>query len=207
MGVMTNVVELVVRGSVATTGSGSKAFNNVFHYRLSSGTADVPSAVGAAFNTNVWAVIAARLSSLYTGVQIDCRMLDDAFQQYVTDGTPANGAVTGSRYPTEIAVTYLLRTATRGKSYRGSKHFGPVATSDTLNDELTATAATAWAAVTTALKAALTPGFGTWKPCVVSRTLSQLRTNPTTIVGDDITDAILNKTLGTMRRRKEKTVR
>ena len=41
----------------------------------------------------------------------------------------------------------------------------------------------------------------------MSRTLSQLRENPTLIIGAQVSAVLLNKTVGTMLKRKEKTVR
>lgn len=208
MPTLTSVVEIVVKGTVTTTGAGAKNFANIFHYRKTTGGANqTPAAVCNQFLTDVWAVVAPLLSDQYIGSESMARYLDDALEQYSPGNVPDSGAVTGDRLPTDMAAVYLLRTGTRGKSFRGSKHFGPIAESATTGDQLSTAAVTAWAAVTTALADSITVGTETYVPVIVSRTLSQLRTNPTTIIGADVTAALLNKTIGTMRRRREATVR
>jgi hypothetical protein len=102
----------------------------------------------------------------------------------------------------------LLRGTQRGKNFRGGKRLCPVATAFALKDELSAAGITAAALVNGYIAATLTTANGsTMIPFVLSRNLSQLRVNPTTIVGSDLISVLTNKTLGTMRRRKEKTVR
>jgi hypothetical protein len=206
---LTNVVEIVVKGTCATTGSGTKNIYNVFHYTWVSGAAPVSAAnVLVAFLAGPWTQIAAALSSAYTGVESDTRMMDDALSQYTVGSVPASGGVAGARLPTATAVVFLLRSLTRGKSYRGSKHFGPIAEAHQTNDELNATGLGLWNPISVQLTNTVNPSDGSiWAPCVLSRVLSQTRTNPTTLVGSRITTALLNKTLGTMRHRKEKTVR
>lgn len=206
----TNVVEIVIQGTVPTTGSGTKNIYNVFHYQYSAGGGGPASAqaVGNAFVAAVWAAIAAQLSVAYTGVACLARYLDDATQQFVTCNVPASGALAGARLPTTSTVVFLLRSNTRGKNYRGSKKFGPIQEAQQLNDELTVAGATAWTTVGTNLPISITAvGGAVYLPCVLSRSLSQLRKNPTQIQTSLVNSALLNKTLGTLRRRKEKTVR
>lgn len=211
MSIQTGVLEFLIKGTVATTGSGTKNFFNVFHYR--SNTIPVPDSKVAVLNfflSAIWSLAGASLSSAYTGVESDVRLLDEATDQYAVGNVPASGAVAGARLPTDVSASVLLRTSLRGKNYRGAKRFGPLASSDVVNDEITAAAITAhWAALIAALSGGMTGGglSGTYTPIVVSRFKSQLSVDPTTIDGAPITAALLNKTVGTMRRRKEKTVR
>lgn len=208
MPTLTNVYEIQIAGLVGVTGGGSKRIMNVFHYaKVTGGINPSPQSVAASFVTNVWSVIGPLLSVDYTGEFSTGRLLDDPLSTALTSTVPDDGAVTGDRLPVDMAAVYLLRTGTRGRNYRGSKHFAPLAESATTKDELNATAVTAWAAVTTALLLDLSVGGETLTPCVVSKTLSQLTVGPTTIIGSLILDALLNKTVGTMRRRREKTVR
>src|SRR5262249_33292945 len=104
-------------------------------------------------------------------------------------------------------VTVRHKTAQRGKNYRGSKHLGPVAESDTLTDEIDPAMQAKWNSATIAISQSftITATGGIWSPCVVSRNLSQLKTDAYTIIGADVTQGILNLTIGTMRHRKEKT--
>jgi hypothetical protein len=207
---MTEVVELVVRGTSPTTGSGGKAILNVFHYRYSSGGAgpDTASNLASQWLTSVWANIVSLLSIDYTGVEVDFRRLDDAEEQYGVGTTPGSGTQALPRMPIDLALVYLLRSKTRGKSFRGSKHFGPIAQAHVTKDEINAAGITAWSAVAGYLTTSVTtPGGQVYIPVIVSKTLSTLKTNPTTIIGADVTAALQNKTIGTMRGRREATVR
>lgn len=205
------VVEIKVKGTAPTTGSGTKNLVNVFHYRLLSGpgTQQPTVDVGNRFIATVWSVIATALSVTYTGVETDARLIDDANNQDLLCNVPGNGAVAGTRLPMEDIVSILLRSSLRGRNFRGAKRFGPVANADFVNDELTAGAiAGHWGAVGPAIAGTmLVNGLGTYGPVILSKSLSQLEINPTTIICADITGALLNKTIGSMRRRKEKTVR
>ena len=95
----------------------------------------------------------------------------------------------------------------RGREFRGSKHFGPISDADQTGDEITPGKVAAWQAFAAVLAAPFSSITGTYQPVVVSRKLSQYQKDPTTIVGSDVNGVSVNLTLGTMRRRKEKTVR
>lgn len=212
MPVLTGVVEILIKGTVPTTGSGAKNIYNVFHFQSSSPpNVDSLGLIASEFVSQIWVNIAASLSSSYTGVESDCRLLDDATSQYVTGTVPTNGQVTGARMPSDISVAMLMRTTARGKNFRGGKRFGPIADGDVLGDELTAAAITAhWATTVVNVGNPISAGGGlsfSYRPVIVSRMLSQLAVNPTLITGAPVFSVLLNKTLGTMRKRKEKTVR
>ena len=208
MSTFTNCVEIIVQGTVPPSSGGTKNVFNVYHYRLSSGPMDTLTQIGGQFITLVQSFITAQLSADFTGNGLRIRLLDDALSQYLTIGYSTVGGIALPRLPNDVAIVLPLQCAQRGKSFRGSKHFGPVPTASVVKDELTATAVTAWNAIQTKLQNTfVSSGTSTYQPFVLSRTLSQLRTNPTTIIGSDVTTVLLNKTIGTMRRRKEKTAR
>lgn len=208
MPVATNVVEIIVQGTYPSTGSGAKNIFNVFHYRLLSGAVATATVVGNYFSVNLWSLIAANLSIDYTGVACTCRYLDDPTNVAVNCTTPASGGIALPRMPGEIAAVTPFRCVQRGRNFRGSKHFGPLATASVLKDELTAAAVTAWATAVSnmGLFIAVTSGQQ-YQPVVLSRNLSQLKVLPVSIVVSDIQTCLLNKTVGTMRKRKEKTQR
>lgn len=206
---ITNVVEISVQGAVTETGGTSKNIFNIFHYYQNPNQPSPPSAatVANAFIAGPWAGVLALLSIGYVGVQTVARYLDSSLNQYVTANAPGTGALALPRQPAQQAVVALFRTAIRGKSFRGSKHFGPLATAAVTGDEIAAASVAAWQAAMTALCNNITAGGQTYTPCVVSKTLSQLRVDPVTIYGAAKLTALTNKTIGTMRHRKEKTVR
>jgi hypothetical protein len=207
--VLTNVVEIIVEGTVLESGGTTKNIFNVYHY-FQNPTVPSPAtavAVANAFLTAVWAGVAAQLGTRYTGFQTLCRYLDLTTNPLLQANTPANGAPSTPSLPTQQAIVLPFRSATRGKNFRGSKHYTPVPSGNVTNDELNAGGVTAWTALLPSHVAQITAGGQTFSPCVVSRSLSQLRQDPVTIIGSTIVTALLNKTIGTMRRRKEKTVR
>jgi hypothetical protein len=203
-----NVIEFVVKGTLPTTGSGTKNVYNVFHYWNSSGLNNNPLTAAQTFNSAVQAVFAAQLSVDYTYVTTMSRFLDDATVQYLATNTNGiSGAIALPRLPSETAIVTPFVGVQRGKNFRGSKHFAGIPTASVTKDELNAGAVAAWATVVSALAATINDGGATYQPIVLSRSLSQLRVNPTTLVGSLLSNVLLNKTIGGMRRRKEKTVR
>lgn len=204
-----NVVEIVVQGTCTETSGLLRNIWNIFHY-VQDPTLPNPAgpvAVANQFLAALWAPIASQLSVGYVGVTTWARYIDSALNAWQTAGVPANGALALPRLTSAVAVVTPLRTAFRGKQYRGSKHFGPVAAAQVVNDELTAAAVGTWGPLLAGLTAQLNVGGMMYSPCILSRTLSQLRQDPTNIQVAKVTTALLNKTIGTMRHRKEKTVR
>lgn len=205
---LTEVYEIQITGLVGLTGGGSKRVANVFHYtHYTTGTPASKASILSFFLTNVWNQIGPLLSVDYVGESSAIRIMDDPKDQFLAGAAPDSGAVTGDRLPNDMAAVFLLRTAQRGRNFRGSKHFGPIAESATTKDELSTAAVTAWGAVATALGATMTVSGEEYRPCVLSKTLSDLVADPSVLQGSLITQALLNKTIGTMRRRREKTIR
>jgi len=206
MPVLTNVYEIQAVGTLAETG-GIKNILNVFHYRLSAGAQDAYGQLLGDFETKVFSFVLAQLSADYTLTSLKIRKVDDATEQFTTSVTGGPGGIALPRLPGDLAIVTPYQCATRGKSFRGRKHFRGVPTASVLKDELTASAETAWLAVAVKLQNPFTSTTGTYQPVVLARVLSQLKTNPTTVVGSDVTAVLVNKTIGTFRRSKEKTQR
>lgn len=206
---LTNVVEIVVQGAVPETIGTSKNVFNVFHYTQNPTVAGPasPVAVANAFLSTVWGTIATALSVNWVGVACLARYLDSTLNLFQPAGVPGSGAAALPRLPNDTAVVTPLSCNVRGRNFRGSKHFSPIATAQVTSDELNGAGLALWNPVLPLLLGQITAGGQTFSPCVVSRSLSQLRQDPVTIVGAIITLVRLNKTIGTMRRRKEKTVR
>ncbi len=202
-------VEIIVQGSVATSGGGGKTFINTFHMQHVGGAGPAPTKaqIDTMFVTNIWSVIFPNLTTDWVGQQITVRFMDDSTDVPAVTSVPASGTDALPRLDSFSAAVLLLRTGLRGKSYRGSKHFGPLASSTVVKDELTNAAVTAWNAVLTAIQSVWNSGtLWNYQCAIFSKTKSPSLVNPTNLVVTPLDGAgRTNKTVGTMKRRKEKT--
>jgi hypothetical protein len=197
-----------MRGLIAAGGSNAVRTNFVFHYRrLATAVNPDKAALEGAFNTAVATPIAAALNTDWSASLHDVRWVNDAEDAYASITATEAGMITGDRLQTFAAAYLLLRTGKRGKKFRGSKHFGPMSESDIGDDVFNATALGRLEAIKTAMLLTLTDGTGNqWKLTCLSRSLSQLSTNPTTVVTNDVTQILVRESIGTMRSRKVDSV-
>lgn len=201
-------VEAAVKGHIINNdGVTRKQIVNVFHYNRGTKIgAPTLATFEAAFVAKLQADYAACLSVALVGDVVTCRFIDSPTLIAMDFATPFPGAVGGDNQPSNESAYMLLRSDTRGKHYRGSKHFGPIAESSTLNQELAAGVLAAWATFATHVNDIITDATGTtWFPIVLSRTLSDLTVTPASLVYALITNVFTSKTLGTMRHRKERS--
>lgn len=203
-----NVAEITMQGTMAAGGSNTIPTAFVFHYlRASTVPAISKTNVEAEFEAGPVVALLAALNNRFTQTQNLVRWVNDAqdlFQSFTRSGV---GAVTGDSMPSDNAIFMNLRSALRGQSYRGGKHFGPASESDSVDDILAGGGLTNWQAVQTALGTPLVDSDGnTWNLCVLSRKLSQLTVNPTTVVANEVVQVLLNKRVGTLKSRKAKSV-
>ncbi len=203
--------EIVMRGIAAGGGSNPANINFVFHYRrVAVSVNPSKTALEAAFNAGPTPPILLLLNARYTQSRNDIRWLNDAEDPYVPTARAGVGGVAGDSLSTFDAAFVLLRTALRGRRFRGSKHFGPMSEADitTANDDVwNAATLVRLGNVATALLVPLTDATGNvWNLSVVSRFLSQLQTNPTNVVSNDVTQALVNKRVGSLNNRKVKSV-
>jgi len=203
--------EIAVNGLVAAGGSNSRKAQSIWHYRRTAvSLAPSKSALYAIFASSVIPLLRACLNTRYTGVNVGIRWIDDALDQYTFFTNTGAGTVTGDSMPTTEAAFLLFGTGLRGKSYRGGKHIFPLAESATTtgtDDVLNAGALVYFGALAAQALLPLTDATpNTWNPVVVSRKLSQLRTNPTTVTANDVVSVSVNKRIGSMRHRKVASV-
>lgn len=203
-------VQIEIKGTAATGGSSVTPSINVFSYqRTTSVNPFTKVALNTIFQATVIAPLLAAMNVRYTPNLLTIRILDD-FNDYPTNFAVAGvGAIATDSLPSNEAVYLLLRTSLRGRNYRGSKHFGPASEVDTTNDLLVGAGLARWQAVQAAVLSNLVDANGnTWVPTVLSRNLSNLSLLPlASVVATQITDVLLDKNIGTMRRRRSVTVR
>jgi hypothetical protein len=207
--VLGSIAELNMFGSLGALGSNVKNVVNVFHYRLALIVLPpTKTALETAFNAGVGVNFLAAANVRFVQSQTTVRWIDDATDAPQSFARAGVGAIATDPLPTLDSVSMLLRTGKRGRNYRGSKHFAAVNEVDTTGDVLTGAGLARWQTLQTSVFATIVDGLGNnWVPSVLSRSLSQLLVNPTTIIANDVTQVLLNKNIGTMRRRKVQTVR
>ena len=202
------VAEIITRGLIAAGGSNAVRTNFVFHYRrLATAVDPTKAALTAIFRSTVVAPIAAALNVDWAASVHDVRWLNDATDPYLSTTGTEVGAVTGDRLQTFAAAFILLRTGLRGRNFKGGKHFGPMSESDIGDDIFNATAMGRLTDIATAMGTTLTDTTGNqWKLTLLSRSLSQLVTNPTTVVTNDVVQLLPRESIGTMRGRRVESV-
>lgn len=207
---MPQFAEIIVKGHAVDT-FGNKPIMNRYHYGLSapSGLATKLN-LWAAFNTQVMVPFGAAVNNAYIGDYATIRWVDDAQDPPVLVGAPPNGSGgAGDSLPLFNAVYVAMKTGIKGRIGRGSKHFSPISEADTLAGNLTDAAILAqWAALAGNLDVNFIDLAGlTWIPMVLSnKPPAQYLVNPVNVVANTVIAHILNKTIGKMSRRKEKTV-
>jgi len=205
---LVNTAEIVMKGLIAAGGSNAVPTAFVFHYRRLAVSVDpTKAALNTIFTSTVAAPIAAALNVDWAGTLHDIRWVNDATDQYASFTATEVGAITGDRLSSFTAAYILLRTGLRGRKFRGSKHFGPMSESDIGDDVYLAGTLTRLNTILTAMLTTLTDSTGNqWKLCILSRSLSQLVNNPTTVVTNDVTQGLVRASIGTMRGRKVTSV-
>jgi len=207
-----NYVEIVAQAYAVARGGGVKKFYNIYHFRRSATTFPLSkSNINTAFQASIGAAVLAALNVDYTQTANTLRFFENPLDEPLAIPESGVGAISGDRLPDFAAVVTQLKSGIRGKPYRGSKHYGPIAESDTTGDDLVSGAVTRFNAIITAIIAGFTDSDGNvWVPGIKGGvrfgSAAQYEVAPTTTVWTDIINGILNKSLGTMRRRKIQTV-
>lgn len=203
------VISIIHTGVMGEGGSNSVPVQNCYHFARSLTTASINRAnVFTAWKAAIGDKVILGLNERYTSQSVDIRCINDAEERASTHAFTDPGAIAGDCLPARNAVAMLLRSDTRGPWAKGSKHFGPISESDIGEDVLNAGALVVWNVVRAAILAGFTDSDGNlWKPTVVSPTYSQLAVNPTEVLHYPVIEVLLNKTVGTLRSRKVRTVR
>jgi hypothetical protein len=205
------VTEVHMLGLVASGGSTNKIADFVFHFRRTTTVNPiVKTAVETAFQAAIAVPVCAALNSRFVQTSSTVRWVNDALDPPFPVTRAIAGGVAGDGQAMHMAAYLLMRTGLRGRSYRGSKHFFPLSEADSTapnSDIMNAASLVLWGAVAAALAAGFTDAnANVWVPCILSRKLSKLVTNPTTVVTNDVTLVLINKRFGRMRRREVRSV-
>lgn len=181
---------------------------NIFDFRRATNwNGDTLANLTSAFKAIMNPMLPPQLSVAATAGNIACRWLDDPLSVYGGSDSMDAGGRSGDRLPLYNTVYMNLRTDVRGRNFRGSKHFAPIAESDTTADWLNAGGLTNWSDATSgvdSLRFMETVNSTVWELCVISTTLSDLTARPSVFVGATVTEVVLSPIIGTMKRRKEK---
>jgi len=203
-----NVVEIQLRGIITGGGAGEVRTNFVFHFRRTAVAVDpVKASINTAFQASISAPIAAALNEDWDASVNSVRYVNDALDAPAEFANSDTGAITGDRLASFATAYLLMRTNVRGRNYRGSKHLGPFSETDVTHatgcDIFNAGAVTRLTTICTAILAGFTDSTGNvWVPCILSRSLSELKDNPTTVITNDVTQVVPNKRVGSEVRRK-----
>jgi hypothetical protein len=201
-------VQINMKGVSASQGSTSHFADFVFFFSRPFGSAIVadPIKIEAAFQTNIAIPICNALNQRYTQSGNEVRFIDDALNATVLVPRALPGAIAGDSLPQHVSAYMLLKTAFRGKSFRGNKKFFPISESDSTAgtaDLLNAAALARWLTVGNAILAGITPvGGDLWTSQVFSRINSQVKVNPTQVQVVPVVTVLMNKRMGRMRKRE-----
>lgn len=199
--------EIVLAGVAAGKGSDPVNTFNVFQFRrTSSAPALSKTAIITAFTTAVGNVIAAAMNESWAMAYITARFMEDITDAPTQVIITTAGAITGDRLSCQNTVVVTLKTALRGRRYRGRKTFSPISESDTTAataDLINAAAITRFSAVGAAIVAGFTDAQGNvWVPCVCTKFGRDLTVTPAVIPSNDVVDYLLNKRIGRFRNRQ-----
>lgn len=203
--------ELVMNAFSVARGGAAKNIANVYQFYRTNGIGPrVKANVESAFQAAIGDVALLALNVDYTQTGTSVRWMDDATDAPVSFAEAGVGAIANDRSPDHVCATVQLHSGRRGWASRGSKHFGPISEDDTLGDVLDAGAIVRFQALADAILAGFTDTDGNqWLPIIVSRAVLShpvFSTNPTFWVWAQVTNVIVNHSLGSMRRRKIRTV-
>lgn len=203
--------EIVLKGHSIQSDTLERPFVNILHFKRTLNVSNSDeSALFDALDTALSATFMAALSEFYVGDFTRVRFMDDPMRAAIEVASLGNGLVEDDRAPNfDAVVTRKICGGARGRSFKGSNHWGPIAESSTTKDRLSIAGAIVWSAFNDALNGIAQDGLSAsggdlWKLIVLSPTLSNLTANPSVFTGAYVTETLLNLRIGSMNRRKEK---
>lgn len=201
---------LVLNGVCLMSNGASQPDINVLHFRTNT---IFPGGALATLNANIWGAI----NGPWQAVKSDSYTLTNSIMQYMDDPTSAKdiitlgvtGTILTDRSAAFNAGVIRKLSGLVGRSYRGSIHVGSLPESFTTKDQLNVTGLAAYDALIAAMGtwlAGVTDGVNLFYPIILSTLQSNLIANPSIFTGSYVTSFVRNLKVGTMKRRKEKSV-
>lgn len=196
-----------------TTAGGSNSINTVqtLHYRRQAIVNPLSlSNFATACLAVIQAPILAALNNRWTWDRFFVRVLNDATDPGISVAVGLPGGVAGDGMTSVNAAFLYIKSALRGKSYRGGIHLGPLSEADTTGapvDLFNAAAIIRLNAVATALLTVVTDASpNSYRLEIVSRKYSKTTKNPTLVIANQATTVLLNTRVGRLKRREAKSV-
>lgn len=202
--------QIIVYGTAAAGGSSVTPSINIWNYQRNSVVNPLSkSALNTIFQSAILAPLALAMNVRWTANNVGIRNIDDPQDAVTLFAAAQVGARVADSLPSDDAVYFLFRTSLRGRNFRGSKHFGPASEEDTTQDILTGAGLARWQAVGVALALSLVDANGNqWVPMVLSPSLSNLTSLPAAlVVSNAVTQVLLDLNIGTMKKRRSRTIR
>lgn len=194
-------IEIILRGDIASGGSGARPTFTVYHFRRTAtvGAIDKTQAE-IAFQAAIGTKQCACINNRWSQSSNNIRILNDPTDPFLTVSRVVAGGVAGDGLSSILWVYVLMRTTLRGGKYRGAKRIGPLSESDATaggDDILNAAGIARFATYNAALLAGFTDATGDiWVPVVVSRQGADFRASPAVFIQTDIGQIITNKRIG-----------
>jgi len=201
--------QLVQRAHTIESNGNLRPSFNVWHFRKRSSAvlANVHE-LQQAFEAQIKADFDACMSVHYQPDPWESKMLDAPLVPPVVTASTLAPSVVGDRYGSGNGCgTMRLLTNGAGRNFRGSKHFSPIAESQTTLDQFNAGAQALWTSfAATVLSSPIMDATGNeWDLIVLSQELSSWGgIGPTTFTGAYVLTNPINLQIGTMRRRRQK---
>lgn len=196
--------EFKIKGELAALGMSITPTINLIHYRRTNNPVDVNLvSVINGFQALVQASWLAAVSASWTLAAIGCRCIDDATDAGTEEVVGSVGGVAGECLPGFNNMLITKKTALRGRNYRGRLFVNGIPESGVDGNTLTAGQLALLATLADDLDVGFTDADGnSFVPFLLSTSLSQLETNPTTVLGADVTLCEGNDPVSVLRSRK-----
>jgi hypothetical protein len=202
------VMECTYWAHVQTPGDKIGAVGNSLCYEVSDGLPDQLDMHDLNFyiKDTVWVPIMQLLPLHYNLARFAMADPRTALTPFWSDSSDTNGIRDEPRLPLAVAIYVRLRTAPRGRPWRGGKFLGPVCSSDTVGDELTVPAHAQWTSTVQTLGQTLhftgpSTRVYTLVPVVLSRHLTGDGPPTNAFQGEPITQVDVRRVLTTKRHR------
>lgn len=207
-----DVAQLIMKCTVGAGGSNTKDFYTTFYYRnVSPGVDATKASLKASFMTQFYAAFLAAVNSSWASAELRVRFMNNRTDPTLAIAMAGTGAITTDALPKHNTVVVNLGGAIRGQQYRSRRFFAPANEVDTTLDVLVA-GLTRWQAVRDACLLPLTDQLSrSWVPTMLimgkkTAPVSNLKVQPCIITTEDITTAVLDIQVSSMKKRRVRVV-